>query len=312
VLGLKKLRDGLSKTRRSFFGRIRGLVTGKLDEASLEELEELLIAGDVGVDTSIALIETLRERQQTGGLNNGESTLDVLKSEMVRLLETADENGQDAAAGTGPHVILMIGINGVGKTTSIAKLAQLQLDADRTVLLAAADTYRAAAVEQLSIWAERLGVDIVRSQMGSDPAAVAFDAVKAAQSRKIDTAIIDTAGRLHTKVNLLEELKKIVRVMQKLDSTAPHETLLVLDANIGQNSISQAREFVKAVPVTGVVLTKLDGTARGGIALAVSRELGLPVRYLGVGEGMDDLEEFAAEPFVDALFMDDEEFGEQA
>ena len=312
MLGLKKLRDGLSKTRRSFFGRIRGLVTGKLDEASLEELEELLIAGDVGVDTSIALIETLRERQQTGGLNNGESTLDVLKSEMVRLLETADENGQDAAAGTGPHVILMIGINGVGKTTSIAKLAQLQLDADRTVLLAAADTYRAAAVEQLSIWAERLGVDIVRSQMGSDPAAVAFDAVKAAQSRKIDTAIIDTAGRLHTKVNLLEELKKIVRVMQKLDSTAPHETLLVLDANIGQNSISQAREFVKAVPVTGVVLTKLDGTARGGIALAVSRELGLPVRYLGVGEGMDDLEEFAAEPFVDALFMDDEEFGEQA
>lgn len=306
MLSLKKFRTGLRRTREAIFGRLSGLMAGSLDEATLETLEETLIAGDVGVDTSLLLIERLRDRRRRGAFDASTPLTDVLKEEVIQLLEAQPHNGSVSGT-TRPHVIVLVGVNGVGKTTTIGKLAARYRAAGERVLLAAADTYRAAAVEQLEIWGRRTGADFVRAQAGSDPAAVAFDAVTAGKSRGADVVIVDTAGRLHTRVDLMDELKKIMRVIQKVESTAPHEILLVLDANIGQNALSQAREFVKAIPVTGIVLTKLDGTARGGIVVAISQELSIPIRYLGVGEGEADLEAFQVAPFVDALFTADGE-----
>jgi fused signal recognition particle receptor len=296
-----KIRDSLTKTRRSFFGQIAGLLGGgKLTEETWEELEALLVQADVGVSTTIALVDKLRDQAAKGKVKNSQQVEELLKLELRALLGTPPPLAIDV-----PRlltVVLIVGVNGSGKTTTIAKLARYYQDRGRKVLLAAADTFRAAAIDQLGIWAERVGVPIVAPQPGADPGAVVYDAIRASQSRKADLLIIDTAGRLHTKFNLMEELRKVRGVASKRVHEAPHETLLVLDATTGQNALSQALHFKQAVDVTGVIVAKLDGTAKGGIVFAIARELGLPVRFVGTGESMDDLEEFDPEAFVEGLF----------
>ena len=295
---LDRLRSGLARTRDAVIESLAAVVGGgTLDEEALEEIEAILIQADVGVQTSMDIVEALRE-----GMGNGQDAdvLDLLRQELGRIL--ADDDAPTASGGppAQPHVVLVVGVNGVGKTTTIGKLASQYRDRGWRVLMAACDTFRAGAVSQLEVWAERAGADIVRAQQGADPAAVAFDALAAAASRKADVVLVDTAGRLHTKVNLMEELKKVRRILAKQDG-APHETLLVLDATTGQNALAQARQFHEAIGVTGLVLTKLDGTARGGIVFALRRELGLPIRFIGVGEGVEDLHPFDGGDFVDAL-----------
>ena len=287
--GLTKTRQGLGSRLQSILGRDATL------EARLADLEEALILADVGVPTAQRLLGSLRRRPD---LDSPDRLLAGLKDEIKKTLET----GQDVEAEQRPRIIVMAGVNGVGKTTSIAKLAHLYRTQGKTVLIAAADTFRAAAIEQLEVWAQRVGCDFVKHQSGADPSAVAFDGVKAARSRGIDVAIIDTAGRLHVKANLMEELKKIVRVIGREMPGAPHDVFLVIDATTGQNALSQARQFLGALPLTGVILTKLDGTAKGGSVLAVRHELGLPVRYVGLGERLEDLRPFDAEAFTEALF----------
>jgi fused signal recognition particle receptor len=298
-----RLKKGLSKTHDSLIGRIDTLVLGKkeIDADTLEELEEILITADIGVQTTVDLIRTLEQRLKRKELQDGGALKAALKEEiLVRLSRRAGQLDTGAAA---PYVIMVIGVNGVGKTTTIGKLASRFTAAGKKVLLVAGDTFRAAAAEQLEIWGERAGADVVRHQEGADPSAVVFDGCRAAVARKCDILIIDTAGRLHTKVNLMEEMKKVRRVLGREIPGAPHETLLVLDAATGQNAISQTRLFKEAAEVTGIALTKLDGTAKGGIIVAVSNEFDLPVRYIGVGEGVDDLREFEPTQFVDALFQ---------
>ncbi len=294
----ENLKNGLAKTRGVLNTPIENIFSSKeIDDESLEELEEALIAGDVGVKGALEIIEHLREN--ASGLKDASSVKEFIKSEMAALL------GKPTPLipfGEPPFVILTIGVNGVGKTTTIGKIASKFASEGMRVILAASDTFRAAAIDQLGIWAERAEVEIVKHQSGSDPAAVAFDAVEAAKSRGADVVIVDTAGRLHTKANLMEELKKISRVITKSMPDAPQEVLLVLDATTGQNALRQAEIFNKAVGVTGIALTKLDGTAKGGIVFAIRRELGIPVRLIGVGEGVDDLQEFRPEEFVHALF----------
>jgi fused signal recognition particle receptor len=296
-----KIRDSLTKTRRSFFGQIAGLLGGgKLTEETWEELEALLVQADVGVSTTIALVDKLRDQAAKGKVKNSQQVEELLKLELRALLGTPPPLAIDM-----PRlltVVLIVGVNGSGKTTTIAKLARYYQDRGRKVLLAAADTFRAAAIDQLGIWAERVGVPIVAPQPGADPGAVVYDAIRASQGRKADLLIIDTAGRLHTKFNLMEELRKVRGVASKRVHEAPHETLLVLDATTGQNALSQALHFKEAVDVTGVIVAKLDGTAKGGVVFAIARELGLPVRFVGTGESMDDLEEFDPEAFVEGLF----------
>lgn len=306
-LGLGKLKGGLAKTREGFVGKVLRLVEGKsaIDDDVLEHLEEILIAGDVGIQTSADIIANIRKRVSTEGNKDTRSLVTLLQEEVERQLQVpASPGGTDpgASIGTAPYVILVVGINGVGKTTTIGKLAHRFVQARKTVTIAAADTFRAAANEQLQIWAQRAGASIVRQQHGADPAAVAFDAVHAATAQGTDVVIIDTAGRLHTKVNLMEELRKIRRVIQKQNPSAPHEVLLVIDASTGQNGLQQARQFADAVGVTGIVLTKLDGTAKGGIVLAITRDLKIPVRFIGVGEALDDLQPFDGKAFAEALF----------
>jgi len=286
--GLAKTREGLGARVQAAFGRDASF------EAKLSELEEALILADVGMPTSQQLLAALRRSPNA----DPGAMLGTLKAEVRGLLAEAVQS----PSGKRPLVIVMAGVNGVGKTTSIAKLAHLYRSQGKQVLIAAADTFRAAAIEQLEVWANRAGADFVKHQDGADPSAVAFDGIKAAKARNIDVAIIDTAGRLHVKANLMEELKKIVRVVAREMPGAPHEVFLVIDATTGQNALSQARQFLGALPVTGVILTKLDGTAKGGAVLAVRRELGLPVRYVGLGEGLDDLRPFDAEAFTEALF----------
>jgi fused signal recognition particle receptor len=272
---------GLRKTRESFLGRLRAAIRGKakLDEI-YEGLEEALIAADVGVDASLKLVEGVRK--SLGNNSNPDLIRETLKNEITRMLEGAERPRANATHN--PLVIMLVGVNGVGKTTTIAKLAAL-LKAERGgVLVAAADTFRAAAIEQLEVWCDRAGADLIRQNQGSDPAAVAFDAVKAAVARKSPAVLIDTAGRLQTKVNLMEELKKVARVVGRELPGAPHETWLVLDANTGQNALSQARLFGESVPLTGVVLAKLDSTAKGGVIVGIAEQLRLPVRYVGLGE----------------------------
>lgn len=307
-LRFTRLKEGLSKTREGISEKI-GIAARsgrKIDDALLDELEEALIMADVGADTTIEISDRLRDRVKNEGFTDASDLGRLLSEEIGRILRQSasaenDRLYQIPEEGR-PHVIMVVGVNGVGKTTTIGKLAYNYRNADHDVLIGAADTFRAAANEQLEVWAERAGVDIIGQKQGSDPAAVAYDTLQAAKSRNADVVIIDTAGRLHTRVNLMEELRKISRVMKKLSPDAPHEVFLVLDATTGQNAIMQAREFMKAVDITGLILTKLDGTAKGGVVISIARSLDIPVRYVGVGERIDDLQPFNAEEFAAALF----------
>ena len=301
----EKVQEGLKKSRESWFSRMVQIVQRRqLDESLWEEMEELLISADVGVATSISLIERVRAEASSRNLKEAEEVIDLLKAELVALLSAADgasEREQSHTPGQ-PRVILAIGVNGVGKTTSIAKLAHYMMEQGSKVLLAASDTFRAGAIEQLQSWGSRVGVDVIAHRAGGDPAAIAYDALEAARARGMDAVIVDTAGRLHTKQNLMEEMKKISRVLSRLDPQAPHETILVMDATTGQNGVIQARSFTEAMGCTGVFLSKLDGTAKGGTVVAIVQELGLPVLFIGTGEGMDDMAPFHAAEFVEELF----------
>jgi fused signal recognition particle receptor len=307
-LGFGKLKQGLAKTREGLVGTVARILTGapRIDDALLEKLEESLIAADVGAGTAGEIIAGLRKRLKETPPEDASGVLPLLEQEVASQLiasGTAPTGEAFTLPPDRPYVILVVGINGVGKTTTIGKLARRYTAAGHSVLIAAADTFRAAAGEQLEIWAQRAGADIVQQKQGADPASVAFDAVKAATARKTDVVIIDTAGRLHTRTNLMEELKKIGRVIGKQYPAAPHEVLLIIDASTGQNGMQQAKQFSLAVGVTGLVLTKLDGTAKGGIVLAIAREMKLPVRYIGVGEAVDDLQPFSPSDFSEALFQ---------
>jgi fused signal recognition particle receptor len=306
-IGFAKLKEGLAKTREGMMGKILRLATTKatIDEDLLDQIEESLLSADVGVSTTTGIIGSLRQRVKQDHYE-GAGDLQRLLKEEIRSQLAGDFSGEGtdvfSLPAKRPHIIMVVGINGVGKTTTIGKLAFQYVSTGHRVVIAAADTFRAAANEQLEIWAKRAGAEIISQSHGSDPAAVAFDAVKSASARGADVVIIDTAGRLHTKVNLMEELRKIKRVVAKNDPDAPHQVLLVIDASTGQNGLQQARQFTAAVGVTGIVLTKLDGTAKGGIVLAITREMNIPVRFVGVGEKLDDLQPFDRQAFVDALF----------
>lgn len=298
-----RLKSGLGKTRNGLIGGIKRIFSAN-DAASLEmfeALEENLISADVGVETTLQIVEDMRKRVKAEGIEDASRLYEILKEEMTELL-TQSEGGCDWRREGEPHVMLVAGVNGSGKTTTAGKIAYTLAQERRTVVLGAADTFRAAAGEQLAIWAERAGAQLVRHQEGADPGAVAYDAVDAGIARKADNVIIDTAGRLHTKVNLMEELKKVHRVIGKRQPGAPHEVLLVLDATTGQNGLQQARQFTQALNVNGIVLTKLDGTAKGGMVIAIHKHLGIPIKLIGVGEGVEDLQPFNARDFVAALF----------
>ncbi len=300
-----RLKAGLGKTRSRLTERVKSVFSGRLrvDDEVFDELEEILIEADIGVETTFALIEELRRVTLERKLEDPQALYEALKQALYDLLEPGDHTlTWQLPDAPRPHVTLVVGVNGTGKTTTIGKLAADRTKAGDKVVLGAADTFRAAAIEQLSIWAERAGADIVKHQGGADPAAVAYDATDAAVARDAGYVIIDTAGRLHTKVNLMEELKKVQRVIGKRCPGAPHEVLLVLDATTGQNGLQQARNFTESLNVTGLVLTKLDGTAKGGIVVAIQKQLGVPLKLIGVGEGLDDLQQFDAQRFVDALF----------
>lgn len=295
-----RLRDGLSKTRKGLIGKVENIFRGrKIDVETLEELEETLITADVGIKAASEIVEFLMEKAKKGEIKNNDNIRGYLKAEMVSML---GESRPLRVSGAKPFVILAVGVNGVGKTTTIGKLAGRFTAEGKSVLLAASDTFRAAAIEQLEIWSKRTGAQIVRHESGSDPAAVAFDAIEAAKARGTDIVIVDTAGRLHTKSPLMEELKKMRRVIDKALPGAPHETLLVVDATTGQNALRQAEMFQGSVGVNGIALTKLDGTAKGGIVFAISRELGIPIRLIGIGEAVEDLRDFDSTEFVEALF----------
>ncbi|MCK4546064.1 MAG: signal recognition particle-docking protein FtsY [Candidatus Eisenbacteria sp.] len=296
AFSITRLRKGLGKARRGFWGRIRraALASG-LDAESREALEEILIEADVGVAATQRILDRLEKADAVGE----DAIHNALRDSLLEVLGRAREEPE--IPGGRPRVILLVGVNGVGKTTTLAKLAARYKAEGMRVMMAAADTFRAAAAEQLEVWAERVGVDLVRQRSGADPAAVAYDALESARARGVDVLLVDTAGRLHTKHNLMEELKKIRRVLDKCEPGTPDEVLLILDATTGQNALSQARLFKEAVEPTGLVIAKLDGTAKAGIVLAIREELGLDVRFVGLGEGVGDLERFAPEAFVDAL-----------
>ncbi|MDE3018276.1 MAG: signal recognition particle-docking protein FtsY [Nitrospirota bacterium] len=301
---LARLSQGMAKTRERVRGSLSRLVSRGPDPAVLEELEETLIAADLGIHTVTRLIDRLKaERGRLASGPDEHQALALLKGTLLETLSGCKGRPLEALIQQGPkpYVVLAVGVNGVGKTTTVAKLAQRLKEAGHRPVLVAADTFRAAAIEQLAVWGVRTGVEVVRHQQGSDPSAVVFDGLAAAKARHADVLLIDTAGRLHTKANLMDELKKMKRVLAREFPGAPHEVLLVLDGTAGQNALSQARQFHEAVGVTGLVVTKLDGTARGGIVVAIADELKIPVRLIGVGEGVEDLQDFHAEDFVDAL-----------
>ncbi|MVB11894.1 Signal recognition particle receptor FtsY [Caprobacter fermentans] len=303
-----KIRDGLKKTRESMSASVSAMLNSftKIDESLFEELEELLIMGDVGVETAGRVCEELRRKVKEQGVKDPNDVYDLLRTIVADMLR----GGEELKIGTKPSVILVIGVNGVGKTTTIGKLAALLGSQGKKVILGAADTFRAAAIEQLEVWAQRSGAELVKQTQGSDPASVVFDSIAAAKAREADVVICDTAGRLHNKKNLMEELSKISRVIQREAPDADREVLLVLDAATGQNAVSQAREFQSAAEITGIVLTKLDGTPKGGVVLSIREELGLPVKFIGVGEQVDDLQTFDADQFARALFERQEETNE--
>ncbi len=296
------LRRRLTNTRKAFVGRVDELLLGKkqIDEELLEELEEILITSDIGVQTTMALIETVRQQVKRDELSDPRQLKNALQTEICAFLK--DSTKPAAITDHKPHVIMVVGVNGVGKTTTIGKLAARYTNEGKRVMLIAADTFRAAAVEQLEIWAERAGAEVIRHKGKSDPSAVVYDGVKAAKSRGVDVVIIDTAGRLHTKVNLMEELKKMRRTVSRHIPEAPSEILLVLDATTGQNAISQAQLFHEALEITGIALAKLDGTAKGGIVVGICHSLGLPIQYIGLGEKIEDLHSFDPDAFAKALF----------
>lgn len=304
----EQLDKGLEKTKESFFGKLARTVAGKsrVDAEVLDNLEEILITSDVGVNTTLKIIEKIEERVARDKFMNVAELDVILKEEITNLLEennsTDTENYDIPTHADGPHVIMVVGVNGVGKTTTIGKLAHQFKASGRNVMLGASDTFRAAAVDQLIIWADRVGVPIVQQGMNADPASVAFDTLESAKAQGVDVAIIDTAGRLHNKVNLMNELTKIKRVMSKVIPGAPHEVLLVLDGSTGQNAYEQAKQFAAATDITALAITKLDGTAKGGVVIGISDQMKIPVRYIGVGEGMDDLQLFNRKQFVDSLF----------
>ena len=303
----KGLDQGLEKTRESVFKKIGRAVVGKarVDAEVLDNLEEALITSDVGVDTTLRIIERIESRVSREKYLNTSELNTILREEIVSLLsenETGRNTEFDAPLPTKPYVIMVVGVNGVGKTTTIGKLAYHFKRSGKKVILGAADTFRAAAVDQIGIWADRVDVELVKQDMGSDPASVAFDTVESAVSKDADVVIVDTAGRLHNKVNLMNELTKIKRVMQKVIPEAPHEILLILDGSTGQNAFEQAKQFTAATEVNALALTKLDGTAKGGVVLGISDQFKIPVRYIGIGEKMEDLQVFNAEAFVDSLF----------
>ena len=303
----ESLDKGLEKTKTGLFSRIAKAIVGKssVDAEVLDNLEEILISSDVGVNTTLKIIKRLEERVAADKYVNTDDLNRLLKSEITQLLEenaNADTTEFEIPTDKIPYVIMVVGVNGVGKTTTIGKLGYQFKLAGKKVILGAADTFRAAAVDQLDVWSKRIGVTIVKQEMGSDPAAVAFESVQFAVAQKADVVIIDTAGRLHNKINLMNELTKIKRVIQKVIPDAPHEILLVLDASTGQNAIEQARQFLKATEVNALALTKLDGTAKGGVVIGISDEFKIPVKYIGVGEKMEDLQVFNKQEFVDSLF----------
>jgi fused signal recognition particle receptor len=296
-----RMKQAVARTRESFTSKIEDIValTRTVDEASLEALETALITSDIGVQTTTEILDALRERAKRQAIEGGEELRSLLKLSLRQILE-APQSSVPAPI-TPPKITFLVGVNGTGKTTTSGKLAAWSRAQNRTVLLCAADTFRAAAIEQLEIWASRSGVEMIKTRQGGDPAAVLYDAISAAKARHIADLYVDTAGRLHTKAGLMDELEKMRRTASRLVPDAPHEVLLVMDATTGQNGLQQARLFTQSAGVTGIVLTKLDGTAKGGIAVAIARELNLPVRFVGVGEKMDDLLEFSAKAFVDSL-----------
>ena len=301
----KKLEEGLEKTKSSLFNKITKTVVGKskIDDSDLDDIEEILITSDIGVETSLKIIDRLEKRVEKDKYINSDELTDILKKEIEELLVVSKDITLEVdSVENVPYVIMVVGVNGVGKTTTIGKLAHKFKKAGLKVVLGAADTFRAAAVDQLVIWSERVGVDIVKQAMGSDPASVAFDTIQSAMSKNADVVIIDTAGRLHNKINLMNELSKIKNVMNKVVTNAPHDVLLVLDASTGQNAIEQAKQFSSVTQVNSLALTKLDGTAKGGVVIGISDQLQIPVRYIGVGEGMEDLQMFNKEDFVNTLF----------
>lgn len=303
----KKLDEGLEKTKETFLSKLTRTVVGKskVDDEVLDELEEVLITSDVGVQTTVKIIERIEERVSREKYVNTSELQEVLRDEIASLLEennTSDAEYDIPDHGDDPHVIMVVGVNGVGKTTTIGKLAYQFKQMGKNVVLGAADTFRAAAVDQLIIWSERVGVPIVQQGMQADPASVAFDTLQAAKAKGADVAIIDTAGRLHNKVNLMNELSKIKRVMDKVVPNAPHEILLVLDGSTGQNAFEQAKQFAAATEINALAITKLDGTAKGGVVIGISDQMKIPVKYIGVGEQMTDLQPFNKRLFVDSLF----------
>ncbi len=300
---ISRLRSGLSKTQEKFTKRLSSILSGaKVDEDTMEELEEVLMTSDLGVKTCMKLLEKMEEEVERGAMENGDRLREWLRDEIEGILKKVEAPLTVPDDIEGPFVIMVTGVNGTGKTTTIGKLAMRFKKEGKSVLIGAADTFRAAAIEQLEIWAKRSGAHIIKHQEGADPAAVAYDAVHAAQARGTDVVIIDTAGRLHTKVNLMEELKKVKRITAREAPGAPHETILVLDATTGQNALQQAKSFNEALEINGLIMTKLDGTAKGGIIVAVSDEFNIPIRFIGVGEKIYDLQPFKADEFVSALF----------
>lgn len=299
----KKTNLGVKRSKEAWFSKISHLFDrGSFDEATWEELEELLILADVGMETTTKLLNRVKQRVKTDRLADTSQVRSALESEMIKLLSVSNSPCYSQPSEQSPHIILVVGVNGSGKTTSIAKLAYGFVLQGKQVILAAADTFRAAAIDQLKYWGKEAGVEVIAHQPGADPGAVTFDAIQAARSRRAQAVIIDTAGRLHTKFNLMEELKKIKRVAAKNDASAPHQVLLVMDATTGQNGLAQARHFTQAIGVTGIFLAKLDGTARGGIVFAICDELNIPIAYIGTGEKLQDIAPFNAETFVDAIF----------
>jgi len=300
---LDRMKEAVTRTRENLSERIEQVVSfGKeIDRATLDDLEATLLAADLGTTTTHEVLERLREKADRKQIGNVDELKRLLKEEILAILTTTDSQPVTRVDGT-PEVILVVGVNGTGKTTTIGKLAQVLRSDGKTVLLCAADTFRAAAIEQLEVWGQRTGTEVIRTKAGGDPSAVLYDALQAASARHTDYVIVDTAGRLHTKTNLMAELEKMRRTAQRIIPGAPHETLLVMDATTGQNGLQQARQFTQSAGVTGIVLTKLDGTAKGGVVVAISRELGVPVRYVGVGEKIGDLLPFDPRDFVDSLF----------
>jgi fused signal recognition particle receptor len=300
---LQRMKEAVTRTRESLSERIEDVVSVRkdIDRETLDDLEATLLTADLGTATTSTVLEALREKVDRKQIGNVDELKRVLKDELLAILDTAEKNPVQKVDGEA-EVILVVGVNGTGKTTTIGKLAHSLRAQGKTVLLAAADTFRAAAIEQLEVWGDRTGTEVIKNKPGGDPAAVLFDALQAAKARKTDYVIVDTAGRLHTKANLMDELAKMRRTAQRFSSTAPHETLLVMDATTGQNGLQQARLFTQSAGVTGIVLTKLDGTAKGGVVVAICKELGLPVRYVGVGEKVGDLLPFNPQDFVDSLF----------